>query len=312
MEGTSQDSTVCGIVNQNRNNMKAHTIENFLLIIGSMKCGTTSLFNQLAEHPEISPCKEKEPDFFSNQNIYKKGFDFYQSLWNYSTQNNAIALEASTNYSKAPRVTNTPDRIYKVKSDSNTNFKFIYVIRNPIDRIISHCTHDLQAQWSVKYNHPIVNGIPYPAIEISKYAMQLATYLELFPRKDILILDFEDLKNNTEELLKKICIFLEIDPAFEFRNISKRHNQSSGKMKTNELWPTFDKYIASPVISCLAPEKKRKARKKIRKLFEVDKIQEKVKLSEFQYDFLVKELRDDLYKLRTEYGVDISKWNLEV
>ncbi len=40
-------------------------INNFALIIGAMKCGTTSLFSYLAQHPEISACQPKEPDFFS-------------------------------------------------------------------------------------------------------------------------------------------------------------------------------------------------------------------------------------------------------
>ena len=41
-------------------------INNFALIIGTMKGGTTSLFAYLAEHPQISPCRQKEPRFFSN------------------------------------------------------------------------------------------------------------------------------------------------------------------------------------------------------------------------------------------------------
>jgi len=39
------------------------------LIIGTQKACTTSLFNYLATHPEISPAAKKEIHFF---NIYKK------------------------------------------------------------------------------------------------------------------------------------------------------------------------------------------------------------------------------------------------
>lgn len=38
----------------------------YLLIIGAMKCSTSSLFNYLAPHPSICPCITKEPEFFLN------------------------------------------------------------------------------------------------------------------------------------------------------------------------------------------------------------------------------------------------------
>ena len=40
-------------------------IKEYILIIGAMKCGTTTLFDLLAQHPQIAPCKPKEPGFFA-------------------------------------------------------------------------------------------------------------------------------------------------------------------------------------------------------------------------------------------------------
>ena len=292
--------------------MQNHKIENFLLIIGSMKCGTTSLFNHLAEHPEISGCKEKEPKFFTQEGSWKRGYDFYTGLWDYDSETCKYALEASTNYTKISRITNAADRIHQVQSEQNVRFKFIYIIRNPVDRIISHCTHDLEAKWSVKYKQPLVHGIPYTAVETSKYAMQLEAYYNKFPREDILILSFDELKKNPKGLLKRVCEFAEIDPDFEFPEASRQHNPSKGKMATNALWPKFDRYIASPIISYLPSEKRLDAMAFVRKFFEVDKITKKVELTDVQYNFIMDELRDDLHKLKTEYGVDISGWNLGV
>lgn len=45
-------------------------IDNFGLIIGTMKGGTTSLFNYLAQHPQVCPCSNKEPDFFLTKVVY--------------------------------------------------------------------------------------------------------------------------------------------------------------------------------------------------------------------------------------------------
>lgn len=41
-------------------------INNFAVIIGCMKCGTTSLFYYLSQHPQIAACNPKEPNFFAD------------------------------------------------------------------------------------------------------------------------------------------------------------------------------------------------------------------------------------------------------
>ncbi|NEZ56152.1 sulfotransferase family protein [Adonisia turfae] len=292
--------------------MKNQDIDIFLLMIGSMKCGTTSLFHYLAQHPEISRCRQKEPNFFSNNNSWVRGFDYYKSLWDYDHETHKIALEASTAYTKLPRKTDVVDRIYQIKSEQKVNFKFVYIVRNPIDRIVSHCTHDLQEGWSLKYKQNIVHGIPYPAIEVSKYAMQLDAYHKRFPKEDILIITFDDLKARPQEVLKKICDFAGINSDFDFSDVSKLHNRSKGMMRTNSLWPTFDRYIASPIISYLPSGKQRRAKNAVRKFFTVEEITEKVEFSESQRNFITQELRDDLRKLTQEYGIDISRWGLGV
>ena len=50
---------------------------NFALIIGAMKSGTTSLFHLLAQHPEIAAASVKEPNYFSSDDVYSKGWDWY-------------------------------------------------------------------------------------------------------------------------------------------------------------------------------------------------------------------------------------------
>ncbi|MEO0377749.1 MAG: hypothetical protein AAF329_24750 [Cyanobacteria bacterium P01_A01_bin.17] len=53
-------------------------INAFALIIGAMKCGTTSLFHYLAEHPQVSPSRNKEPFFFCDDRRYQQGLQRYQ------------------------------------------------------------------------------------------------------------------------------------------------------------------------------------------------------------------------------------------
>ena len=80
----------------------------YVLIIGSMKCGTSSLYTSLVRHPEICPCTKKEPEFFT----FDTKHDFpYEQLWEFDSQRHRYVIEASTGYTKFPMRTSVPQRI---------------------------------------------------------------------------------------------------------------------------------------------------------------------------------------------------------
>lgn len=110
---------------------------NFALIIGAMKCGTTSLFYYLSEHPQVSAAEDKEPHFFSDDCTFTKGITWYQSLWEWKPEHR-IALEASTTYAMQPKYPNAAQRIAQLE---NAQFRFIYIMRHPFARIESHVRH---------------------------------------------------------------------------------------------------------------------------------------------------------------------------
>ena len=51
------------------------------LIIGAMKCGTSTLQAQLAAQPGIFMTTPKEPNFFSDDAIYANGLGWYEDLF---------------------------------------------------------------------------------------------------------------------------------------------------------------------------------------------------------------------------------------
>ncbi|MCZ6773756.1 MAG: sulfotransferase [Proteobacteria bacterium] len=143
---------------------------NLALIIGAMKCGTTSLFRILAQHPEIAPSREKEPEFFSDEAIFACGMDWYLDLWEWDPARHKIALEASTGYSKTPFRPGVAKRISEVE---NAKFRFIYMMRNPVDRIVSHTRHGLYEDWSESLDE----GITEYMIDVTRYAIRFAADL---------------------------------------------------------------------------------------------------------------------------------------
>lgn len=71
-----------------------------LIIIGAMKCGTTSLHSYLSLHPEIKMSRQKELDFFVDRYNWHRRIDWYQSQFKGKAK---IYGKSSPNYSKYPR-----------------------------------------------------------------------------------------------------------------------------------------------------------------------------------------------------------------
>lgn len=300
---------------------------NFAIIIGAMKSGTTSLYKYLIEHPQIAPCRKKEPSFF-NRNFHK-GIDYYQSLWNYDSKIHKIALEATPGYSRCTKKwysnpdENIAENIAKFQTDTNASMKFIYIMRNPIETIESQYTMGRWGKWSncglYDDTSKLMSGDIKTRIDIVdtvRYAMQIEEYYKRFPHENILLLQFEELKHDPETLLKKVCQFLEIDPEYKFQNIDQIHNSHTGN--TRVLLPGYSLIRNSNVVRKLIgyiPQKVREEKiGKFRKFFayKVCLTVERVKLTPQERNHVLKELKDDLLKLKLKHGVDISRWGITV
>ena len=282
-------------------------IDNFALIIGTMKGGTTSLFNYLAQHPQVSPCTYKEPNFFAYQSRFSKGFDYYQGLWEWNPEIHKVAIEASVSYTRMSlaNVVNAAENIAKYKDQAS--FKFIYIMRNPLKRIESHYTHKI-AYNSKEDPDSSVLAIEKEILDTSRYSMQIAEYYQRFASNNILLLNFDDLKQNPTALMQKVCRFLDIDPNYEFQGLDSVYNDSSNK-KLRINWYGLNipmKAKLHHLLRQIPPSYKQLFHnlfgKKIGNYFE---------LSSAQKNYILEELKDDLQKLSQTYEFDISQWGLD-
>jgi hypothetical protein len=273
-------------------------INNFALIIGAMKCGTTSLFKYLSQHPQISISTPKEPDFFQNDSNFFKGTEWYQGLWEFDSTIHKVALEGSTNYTKH-RTQKVVERIFQIQQNFGYRFKFIYIVRDPIERIESHYNHALAVSWG-KDLTKFDKGIDPKLIEITRYAEQVNEYMKFFAKDEILVLDFYKLTKDTSLVLRNVCEFLELDISYEFINIQKNWHPTNGKIMDGVIWP-----FVEPLTKGLTYHRRRFIREKLAKRV----IKEKERLSQRQREFILKELKDDLHIMKEEYGVDINQWS---
>ena len=196
------------------------------LIIGGMKCGSTSLFEHLKDHPDLSPCKLKEPAFFCDKR-WHKGLDWYQSLFD---DTDKLKYEASTNYTKYPRWKSVPERINSIAPD----VKLIYIIRHPLTRLLSQVHFNiLQGRLSLKEyeDKDFWKKLGATYIDISRYYSQVERYLPYFDRDRMLILQMEKMSGAPRENLKKISNFLGIDASYYDTFDFTHHNSSEERIR---------------------------------------------------------------------------------
>ncbi|WP_077146170.1 sulfotransferase domain-containing protein [Sphingopyxis sp. KK2] len=174
-----------------------------LLVIGAMKCGTSSLHDYLSLHPDIFMSEEKELNWFAGSN-YGKSVEWY--MRNFPV-NSPIRGESSQNYSKrhAPRFIGAPGRIWSLIPD----VKIIYLVRDPIDRLLSHEVENYHGELPAgkeqaeRIENHVLTGL---------YFYQLELYLEYFSQEQILVVDSYDLLNRRYETMGEIHRFLGLAP----------------------------------------------------------------------------------------------------
>ncbi|QNO26766.1 sulfotransferase [Sphingopyxis sp. OPL5] len=268
-----------------------------LLVIGAMKCGTSSLHNYLARHPDIFMSEEKEINFFTGSNS-NQSLDWYKAQFPVDAP---IRGESSQNYSKRhnPLFPGAAEAIKALIPD----VKLIYVVRDPIERYRSHKVENYHGetpaarQWSETSDNQVMTGM---------YAYQLESFLDHFPMEQIKVVDADSLLNHRHMTMNMIFSFLGLewleDPdSFSFKTNENSSNgipvhwqKSLPYRAARKLAPfDFDALMNRPAIS--------------RRLFYG---LNKPDLSEEEVDRLKERYAKDVAQLRALTGMDFAGWQV--
>ena len=221
------------------------------LVIGAKRCGTTSLFYHLPEHPCISKSPHDNMGFFNDN--FHLGVNWYKSFFpNIFTRNkiksefgNFLAFDVTTTYMEEE---STANNVYQIKP----NMKIIVILRNPVDRAYSqyhlsvrqtaerrsfedvveenmnrlnkesHERHETKPKFSAEEDNYLKKGL---------YAQQLRHWLNIFPMESMLILSTEEFESNQQAIYNKIFEFLNISQ-FEVKNTEKMEKGNYPQMKS--------------------------------------------------------------------------------
>lgn len=184
----------------------------------------------LRSHPSIVRCDKKEPGFFCTCKDWRKEICDYHSL--YQWKEGALHFEASTSYTFYPH---RNLNVWKNLFAYNADLKIIYIVRNPIERIISAYMHLYERGFT---NLGIQRAIiKKPGLlNITRYATQIRPFLEEFGVKQVRILFFEDLIKDQTLIRNQLCDFLDIS-IDGFSDVSQIHaNKTMGSAKKHHKY----------------------------------------------------------------------------
>ncbi|MBZ8180601.1 sulfotransferase family protein [Oscillatoria salina] len=280
---------------------QAGTLPN-LIIIGAMKCGTTSLHHYLNSHPQISMSREKELDFFLGKKKWQLGIEWYKSHFVGEAK---IYGESSPNYTNYPRWENVPERMYSVIPQA----KLIYILRDPVERIISNYIHQYATGKETRsINEALANFEDNSYISRSSYYSQLEQYLKYFPEKNILVITLENLSNQPQLTLEKVGHFLNIEPEFDFSQTTKTLHSSVFKRRKNKWGELLSQTNLFKKIKKMPPEIRYHLEKLI--YFPFSEQISRPNLDEKLRARLINYLQKDIERLRKHTGDRFKYWCL--
>lgn len=210
-----------------------------LFVIGAQKCGTTSLHHYLNLHPEISMSKVKDPRYFvrpasvTNLDVITDR-DRYLSLFEPGAR---VRGDTSTLYSVFPRIRGVPGRISSEASEA----RFIYLVRDPIERIISSLRMGVaQGRFLFPGQEGGIRDLPNDdQVNRGLYMTQIDQYLEFFPPEAVHVLESERLKGDRPAALAEVFEFLGVDSEFEHPRTLEVHHAGANLGRTPRAWTRF-------------------------------------------------------------------------
>jgi hypothetical protein len=278
------------------------------LIIGAMKGGTTSLHGYLRQHPEIFMPERKELNFFVNEYTgppieppeernWSRGVTWYERQFAGSEHDRAVG-EASPNYSRHPTYPGVAERIAAVVP----NVKLVYVMRNPIDRVLSHYLHDLANGRQQHSLHAAVRQDDR-YLAPSRYATQVEHYFRVFSADQVLLLKSDDLLARRAETVRRVLDFIGVNGTVNLRLDFEAHRSSEKLERTRAL--TFARQ--SRFRSLVPPPIRRRLRQLLADPLDTSKIE----LDTQTREFLMMQFVPDVRRLSELTGEDFGRtWDI--
>ena len=231
------------------------------IIIGAMKCGTSTLATQLGLQDGIFITTPKEPNFFSDDHVHARGPAWYSSLFDAAASGD-LKGEASTHYTK---LATHPDAAARMAAVLETP-RLVYLIRDPVARLVSHYMHE----WSMgMIRGPLDAALDHhpELVDYGLYARQLGPYVTHFGAERILVISLETMQAEPQKTLEDVCAHLGYDGRPVWQADHGRENASSERVRRFPFHGLiFDNSVATTLRRSLVPQAVRDRIKQARQM----------------------------------------------
>jgi hypothetical protein len=224
-----------------RRHRRAGALPN-VIVIGGLKCGTTSLHHYLNLHPEVQMSRPKELNFFVAELNWPLGLDWYARHFRPDVPARG---ESSPHYTNRPRFDGVAARMASAVPDA----RLVYVVRDPIDRMLSHYLHNIGGGYD---HRPLDEALADPDtayVDRSRYFFQLEPYLEAFEPERIAVVAREDLLDDRARTMRRVFGFLGVDKAFTSPQFEREWE--TGTAKGSGRFQTMDRAVRLPGLRTL-------------------------------------------------------------
>jgi len=177
--------------------------------IGAQKAGTTWLYERLSQHPAVRFPAGKEIHFWDM--FMARGLPWYQNLFADHTAG-LVQGEITPAYAILP-----PTTIRQIAGQFPA-LRLFYLIRNPVDRAWSAALmalgraelrlEEASDQWFIDHFRS------QSSRQRGDYARCLRHWLACYPSEQLLVLRYDQIRQNPRLLLHRVCEHLGIDADF--------------------------------------------------------------------------------------------------
>ena len=288
-----------------------------LLVIGAMKCGTSSLHRYLDLHPQIAMSGAKELNFFLP-------VDAGGGAGSAVNDREAALLAERSNRGRGMRWYESQFAEAPIRGESSVAYSFpwfpdvaaeiasglgepslIYVVRDPLERMLSHLD-----QFARRDPRPPAQALldeRSPYLQASRYATALAPFLERFGRERLLIVDQARLRDERAAVLSEILGFLGLDPSPVLTSpvLEFESNVSSGKGRAFRI---AEKARSSAPGAAVASRLPRGLRSRVADSLRRGSADGGAKLTAAQRAQLLALLEPEIAGVEKLTGWDLSRW----
>ena len=206
-----------------------------LVIAGAPKCGTSSLYRWLADHPQACGSRVKETFYLMDEghpllrrgaNFHTRGLEGYAEFFGGCRAGARVVFEATTHYVYQ----RTP---LEVLPDLPAPPQVVFLLRKPSERVYSSFRYSQNNLANVsrgltfaRFAALVREGAPLERlagasafvlgndVRYSRYIEYLRPWVERFGRGRVHVLLFEDLKSNPRAFMKDFAGRVGIEPSF--------------------------------------------------------------------------------------------------